>query len=509
MTPDSSAATTNHPNFLVIVMDAVSVEDFAACVASGPGMPCLRTFAKEAIRFPFAVAPAPWTVPSFASLLTGLYPTGHGAHGRANLKLASTIPTLPEMLRPSGYRSALFSANPALGPPFGLMRGFDFVQWAWGWETLVRLPRRHGAGRVWRLGDPEPDVLPGFPGPVRRLGYEIPPLMLRHAWLADALTEVAQRVATSEVRAAIPPPSPWLEAGVSRWLEALPTSAPALCVIDFMDAHEPYLADGNLVKGFRDWARFAGRPQGRARLMEMLARGDGLDDVRYLRDLYRAAIRGMDSRIQELFSAFQRNGRWENSLTILTSDHGQAFGQNGQVYHMRSVAEPVARVPLWLRLPGGDRGDSETPTWASLVDIVPTLLEAAGMVDATGGEGESLRRLAETRRESPVFVMNDGHIVRREKRRDSSEAPSADAEPTVAGYQGSWKLVVRPELDRTNAFNVQEDPEEQNDLWPRERVRLEQLSRDVREKAEPLFRGSAARLDADQVARLRSWGYVE
>ncbi|MCI4362631.1 MAG: sulfatase-like hydrolase/transferase, partial [Thermoplasmata archaeon] len=132
------------PDVLVVVLDCGRADDFPGGSHAVANMPFADSLRRESLWFPRAVTPAPWTVPSHASLYTGLYPWEHGAHAKGTLKLAEGIPRLPAILRQRGYRTFSLSANHLLSPNLGFSDGFDRLAWAGWWEPYYRTT---GTGR--------------------------------------------------------------------------------------------------------------------------------------------------------------------------------------------------------------------------------------------------------------------------------------------------------------------------------------------------------------------------
>jgi arylsulfatase A-like enzyme len=119
-----SEARAKRPNVLMIVLDTVRADHLSTYGYERETSPNLTRLARSGARFDHVVATAPWTVPSHASVFTGLLPSEHGAH-HEHWRLRPDVPTLPEDFQRSGYRTGGLSANPFVGKPSGLHRGFD------------------------------------------------------------------------------------------------------------------------------------------------------------------------------------------------------------------------------------------------------------------------------------------------------------------------------------------------------------------------------------------------
>ncbi|MFN0009156.1 MAG: sulfatase [Planctomycetota bacterium] len=128
-----SKTSSARPNVLVIVLDTLRADHLGVDGYERATSPNVDRFARENLHFPRAFAAAPWTPPSIATLLSGLYPTSHGmmppdklpGEGDLSKRLDRNVLTLAEILADSGYRTAALSANPWITPEFGYAQGFE------------------------------------------------------------------------------------------------------------------------------------------------------------------------------------------------------------------------------------------------------------------------------------------------------------------------------------------------------------------------------------------------
>lgn len=319
------------PSILLVVSDTLRADALGSY--GGPAAPALDALAERSALFERAWAQSPWTLPSFGSILTGTYPTTHGAvrlEPERYDPLDPTLPTLPELLAEAGYRTAAFLTNPHLREEFGLARGFERYDFH---ETEYRHTKRGEKVRAPQIVD-------------AALG-----------WLAD---------------------------------EA-PEDAPLFCMVHVFDPHvfydppEPFappaLAEGDRRTLVND-------------LHKRLWSGPDalLDGDRELaRALYAGEVAAMDQALGRLFDTVAADERdW---VVVFTSDHGEEFWEHGGWEHGHSLHDEVLRVPLLIAgadVPGlapGRRTDE-----VSHVDIAPTLLELAGVPAPESWPGASLTR---------------------------------------------------------------------------------------------------------------------
>lgn len=496
-------AQETRPNILLVVLDCGRWSDLPGGSDPVGGVPFLDSLFRASFAFPRAVAPSPWTIPSHASLFTGLYPWEHGAHLKHSLKLEAAPPTLAGELEAAGYATLSASANGFISPEFGLTRGFSAAAWGTWWERFVHDPdhsepaRGTGIGNLRRVrGDAVWERLED----VGRGANRFPVL------------EAAANRLLGNLRTARGPFSPevssWIEPTVARWLAAQPVSRPVFTFVNYLEPHEPYILDPDGGSTGATWSSLAGlRMDWTSFLSGQWS--PSAEQLRGLHDLYRRAIQSLDARIRRLVAAFEAAGRWENTVMVLTSDHGQAFGERGYLFHAARVWEPVVRIPLWIRYPDGQGAGQRPSEWASLVDVAPTLLRLAGREFHGTGSSVTLDPLEPHARSGPVLTVSDGcpAAIRGLKNSASPEVVRFWDQLHLAAYAGDWKVLEFPDTNRVEAHDLAKDPTEQHDDWsvaPPEAVALrDRLRFPVASFAEAKHSATDGTLER----RLRSWGY--
>ncbi|GEM_PF-3081211 len=344
--PELGAA---HPNLLLIVVDTLradALEDTA-------GLPFFASLAERCLVFEQAMAPAPWTVPSMMSLMTGRYPSSLDPVGRGRAwpngfaearPLHSAVPRLGELLSAAGYRSAGFVKNPFLAGGLGLGRGFDVYERVFG-DTA-----EHGsAGQLVNAA-------------------------LR--W-ADAIGRPLGHGASSP--------------GTGRTAAAQDgsSSAPWFLYLHFMDPHVNYQPPAtHLPVRARS---YEGEIDGRASTLHRMIAAQPepvAADVNQLKDLYAGEVSYLDEQLGRLFDGLGARALLGADTTIvLTADHGEQFGEHDGWLH-GDIHRENARVPLMLLgsdVPSGRRSDP-----ASLVDLLPTLGHLLNLPSLSVGDGRNL-----------------------------------------------------------------------------------------------------------------------
>jgi len=319
------------PDSVVLIWDTTRADRLSAYGYARPTTPWLESVARGGVLYEQCRAPSPWTVPSHASLFTGLLPRHHGAVDLES-PLAPTHTTLAERLAAEGYDTVLVSNNPLVGPQSGLAQGF---------ATFVSVPERKGA--------------PGA-GPTREVLETL--LEVRRADPERAARPLFLFVNLMEPHLPYDPPEsverPWRPEG----------------------AAEREVREAKLFQFPDDMAHNLGlRPLTPARLA-------------ILSSLYDAEIRTLDAGCADIEALLAKKGvlgaDGRGHLLAVTADHGENIGEHGLVDHKLSVADTLLHVPLVIRSPGRFEGGRRVPSEVRLQDLFATLLDVAGSPPAAG-----------------------------------------------------------------------------------------------------------------------------
>ncbi len=233
-------------------------------------------------------------------------------------------------------------------------------------------------------------------------------------------------------------------------------------------------------------------------------------ELEYVLSQYDGEIRYTDAYLGRLFDGLKKAGLWEDSVVIVTSDHGEEFFDHGNKGHKRNVYNESVHVPLIVKYPRSARTGRDARL-ISLVDLFPTILELAGSASPHAHQGVSLLDDAPDPERSIFFELlstfyhrvSDGTGVRREE------------QEWMAVRTGDHKLVVVPNEGRAELYRVSTDAAEQNDIAIAEPARVAGLRRvldDWQAESQRIAAGnvrSEATLDAEQIERLRALGYLE
>ena len=321
---------SGRPNVVLVVIDTLRPDHLNHYGYPRPTAAAFDSFAADATRFEEAFSPSSWTAPSAASLHTGLLPTRHRL-AEYGAGLNADVVTLAETLHAAGWRTVGHSFNHHVSRKTGFGQGFD------DFDDFL------GGSQVY------PDV-----------------------------SVMVDRVAT--------------------WLENKP-AAPFFLYLQPMNTHGPYrvpVADETALLGRAPSQTF----QYYGPLMTDIVKGGRLARraevtpayLESLREQYDTAIRYTTDQVGRVFAMLRAAGLYDQSLIIVTADHGEELFDHGGFSHGYSLHRELLRVPLYVKLPG-QRQASTVRARTSLVDVVPTVLDVLGLPHPEPTDGLSLRAL--------------------------------------------------------------------------------------------------------------------
>ena len=228
-------------------------------------------------------------------------------------------------------------------------------------------------------------------------------------------------------------------------------------------------------------------------------------------DRYDGEIRYTDEQLGRLVAAFERTAGSRRGLVVVTSDHGEGLWDHGYPGHNRDVWEEEVRVPLVLRWQDGVPGGRRVSEPVHLIDVLPTLLAAAGTgAPPAGTAGTNL--LAVLRGEQELSPERAIHLTRpyfgeRGRRRRLQQKGWG-----FGIRRGDWKAIVARDEGRLDLFDLARDPDERRDLAPDDPTRADALAAEVeawREAQVAARGGTLPPVPRDVRRKLRALGYVQ
>lgn len=420
------------PNVLVILVDALRADHLGIGGYALPTSPAIDQLAEEGVTFTSAFAHSTWTKPSIATLFTSLYPGQHGID-RVGIQEGDSYRT-----------DVLYEGYDTLAERFQ----------AAGYSTIGVLNQVHLQSRF--------GFAQGFDHfeAVRGLG-------------AGKLNQK-----------------------LLKQLEGAKT-APFFAYLHYLDVHWPYTKRLEGKQGAFGPLRMTSEPPQRGnRVADWIETLESESDLDALVARYDQEVAFVDSAIDDLMRALQAMGLYENTIVVVTSDHGEGFLEHDKLLHSFAPYDEVLRVPLVFRLPESRRTPiPKVDAPAGLVDLMPTLLELANLPPVPQAQGQSLvpLMLGEPAAERWIF------------------AESADA---VAVRSNTHKL-IRFHDGHLEFYDLGTDPEEQTprttacvDLCGQMAEQLVGHQRAMSELRQSGQDGETAILDEDELEELRSLGYL-
>lgn len=331
------------PNVLILVLDTVRALSLSAYGYGRPTTPVLERLAARGVRFDRAVSTAPWTLPTHSSLFTGRY--AHEISAGYSVPLDGTFPTLAERLTGLGYVTAGFAANLRYcSYEFGITRGFGYYRdYDVSLSEMLRSSAFTRTIAFWLVKKAGGYSVPGRIGAAR----------MNERFLA------------------------WLDDDDRR-----DRARPFFAFINFYDAHGPYEPPAPFD------TMFSGRePPTR----DSESREFNEAELAGLVDAYDASIAYLDGQLGELFTALERRGLAQNTIVIVTSDHGEEFNEHGQMNHGNTLYFPGLHVPL-IFAGGAIPGAVNVADPVTLRDVPATVLDLVSAPATAALPGRSLAR---------------------------------------------------------------------------------------------------------------------
>lgn len=311
-------ANLTRPNIVFILIDTVRRDHVGCYNYPRDTTPHLDAFAKQGAKFECMIATSSWTLPSLMSMFTALPPSLHQATTYMG-KLARHAPTLAGELKAAGYQTAAVVSNPTANSRFGFGSGFDLYD----------------------------DYTCSLPG---------------------ELTEAAASQAVT---------SPIVNRAAMQWLDKQrDPKRPFFLFALYFDTHADYVPPPPYDTQFDPG--YTGSASGK----EMYY-GDkskyGQTERKHVEALYDGELRFVDEHVGALLAKLDTLGISRDALVVIASDHGEEFWDHGKTLHGHTLYDELIRVPFLIRWPDKIKPGQIVLEQYSLLGLMPTLLEAAGI----------------------------------------------------------------------------------------------------------------------------------
>jgi arylsulfatase A-like enzyme len=418
----SNRGPTGH-NVILISLDTLRADRLGTYGYDRGTSPNLDALAAGGIVFENVVAESSWTLPSHVTMLSGLFPSTHGA---TNPSVAPGKDTrlLAEVLSTHGYRTIGRTGGGYMGREYGFDRGFDEFD-----DTQTKF-----------------DVL---------------------------LRKAALEIVESE------------------------GDAPYFYFIHTYHVHCPYSPSPLYLSKFHskeaeyvDTANRCGNPDYNAMKLSDA-------QVRYISNSYDGSILEMDEMLGRFFETLKKKGALDQTLVVVTSDHGEEFNEHGEIGHGSTLYRESLLVPLIVSGPGIEPARVVSPV--GLVDVTPTILDYLGLPVQGSLEGESLRGAAKD--DANSAASNTARVSELDRGVALRSAMTSD-----------WHLITGENETDRELFDLQDDPLESRNVSQANASKTSELLSilaDYERARRPLATDPAAPMVPARVKRLRALGYIE
>ncbi len=420
-------------NLILITIDSLRPDHLSFFGYGKHTSPNIDNICKKSIVFTNAISTAPYTKASFKSIFTGVYPFSFGGYDTI-LGLKS----LPMIFNENGFKTAGFPNIPILSAKYGYNVGFDYFLNPIYKDNIIKIFLK----KIYI-----------YPLLVKLFKY-LPPVKL-------PLIKVKE--------------SPYLRAEnvnefVFRWLSDN-YNKPFFLWIHYMDVHYPYNPPRDFYSIVNDEEISEGEIE---RLNQLLFKKIFYDnvyidktDLENLIKLYDAEIRYVDENIGKLIYFLDNKKILDETMIIITSDHGEEFLEHGAIGHVgrnfiTHMYDELLKVPLILYIPGYK--SKIISNQISMVDLVPTVLDLFNLKKPKMLEGKSLKTLMESPNnpKTAEFIVSEASLYNKER---GTIKIKPEEKRIVALRVGKWKYIYYESSQfNDELYNIKNDPHERQNV---------------------------------------------
>jgi len=395
-------------NVILLTIDTLR-RDALGCYGGEKLTPFIDSIQAQCIRFTRAHSPGPYTRAAFPGILTSSY---YLEYGREKM-LSKKRVLISEVLKKAGVETAAFHSNPYVSAYFGWNRGWDIFYDSMQEEVDSKVPYIRA----------------------ERINKKV------HAWLSS-------RIQRGEDR-------------------------PFFLWLHYMDVHEPYVPARKYVD-LVDSSVELGEEEMFHLFQEWVLKRDvsNRSIVDLLRKLYWAHVREVDDAVKEFFEILGRWNMLQDSCLILTTDHGDEFGEHGGLSHDGKMYSELVHVPLMIYEPTRERAEV-CDKLVSTLDVSPTIVYLFGLGPVEVFQGHSL---------FPVRNYPEGGVWGEALDKHGSQEKGEEKE--VHYYrEGDFKIIYREQEDAWELYDLKTDPGELKNIIARSSV-----AEAMKEKVRPRIR---------------------
>ncbi|MBI4879011.1 MAG: sulfatase [Planctomycetes bacterium] len=468
---------------LLISIDTLRRDRLGAYGYARAVSPAIDALAARGVVFEQAIAQAPWTAPSHASMMTSLYPSvlRIGKY-RDPGAISPAAETLAEAMKRNGFRTYAVTENAFLSPEFGFDQGFDVfhmrpdsrsaVASLSAWLGALKPQDRFFAFfHTYDVHEYEPPAeyserfVRSYDGILKDPERLLRKALETHARFGKAVARFSEEE--------------WRQVLALREAPGARVDAPLAEVAGFV--REMNLTVKKILQNHQDYRRLV------ATFRE--------EDWRYVQDLYDSTIAFVDDQLSALFSFLERRGLMDDTLILFTSDHGEEFGEHGYGGHGYTLFDENLRVPLILVYPS--LAPRRVDPQVRILDLVPTILDLLAFEPSPVWQGTSLVPIMGGAPTRLIAISENAHSPLKSVRTPAHKYIASMAAP----YQFLFDLAADP----TETGNLAAGPPQS----VQSEMRLFLLQSVLAHAADATYAaGAHARISPEVLEQKRALGYV-
>ncbi len=479
------------PNVLLISIDSLRTDHLSLYGYRRETTPNLELFATQGTTYDNAFSAANWTGAAVASLLTGLYPTCHG-YTNKRYYLDPDVKSVATLLKQAGFNTVCFSNNLYIGPETGLSQGFDRFYYQGKEKT-------EGAGRISKNSNWGQKFKNMFPPRCKSLIKDV----FDHTNFKRMLTRDKGAFKT--------------ETAFKKWYNHYDSEKPFFAYIHYQEPHSVYFPPFPFRRRF-----FSGPWLYESRyldfdLIEYFGGKREFTDkeIKHYGELYDGEIAYLDWRLGRLFDYLKQKNVLEETVVVVTADHGENMGENGYFWHAFCLYDPLIRIPLIVRYPEWFPEAGRSPDLVQIVDIIPTLLQGLGLEWSFGDQRQGHSLLAQNKRSAVlVETFNAENMVKRwlKRRKNLKIHDFQQYFRDLTAYRTKKLKLIRSSDGWPEFYDLETDPQERQNIYHQDDPRVIECEKQldawtgtfsphVADKTQPGF-------DKDTWEKMKALGYA-
>ncbi len=443
------------PNVILITIDSLRADHCGFMGYEKNTTPNIDALAKESIVFTQAYSTAPMTAQSLISLLTSTYPLDY--NGPRKIEKPRVL--LSEVFKKEGYTTAVFTSNAYISNFFGYNRGWDFFEYLAPPFEIRKNRFQEKFKKIFKKISF--NTFPQIFFWIKYLEYKkerkkpdfneekfwkgIPDFLIIHTF-----KEFVEAMKKKEFFA---------------WIHCMGVHAPYLPFNQLLKRSCLSLSDIEILSLPGHFAAFPNKKP----LRELVTK-----NLQKIKDFYNQAIQYTDFWIGSLLNFLREKKLYQETLIVLTSDHGEEFLEHGETNHPCQLYNELLHVPLLIKIP--EKPPQKITKKVSLIDLAPTLCEVLNISPSSTFKGKSLF----APNSNPFLFHQTGFNEKKEGVFKYVEIEKITQCKVASQFQ-NWKYILDHGNGQEELYNLSKDPKEQNNIASKESKILVKMRKIVQE----------------------------